>query len=513
VDAGPSADATSADALAFAAEIAQAADGVLTIDGETGPLADGSAPPPAEVQDGGAGRDLVREDSALQDLGSLPPPTLAKFPLTISTNNKHLVDAQGTPFLIRGDAAWSLVAELSRAEAIRYLDDRQSRGFNTLLVSLIEHKFTSHTPAWRNAEGDAPFADVQNFAAPNDAYFSHVDWLLKQAEIRGMLVLLCPAYLGYACGDEGWCQEMKTNGVDRLKKYGQYVGQRYRDFPNIVWVEGGDHTPSVGGSPSEMDLVNAVQNGIATGDGGKHLHTAHWSSETSGAEVAEASSWLDVDTTYTYTSPHVTVKAESDFARDDGKRPFFLIESAYENEHHASPLQLRAEMYQPVLSGGFGFVFGNFPMWSFWKPGAPPWQFDDGAYKGGWTTALDTPGAHNVSAFMQLMNAGPLQELCPDIGHKLITSGFGTPGSDATVLGASTPDGRLAVAYFTAKLVATVDISLMKGPISARWFDPALGTFVSVSGSPFANAGTQSFAPPGPNGDGSPDWVLVLKAE
>ena len=40
-------------------------------------------------------------------------------------------------------------------QADQYLDDRASRGFNTLLVNLIENRFASNPP--RNAYGDAPF--------------------------------------------------------------------------------------------------------------------------------------------------------------------------------------------------------------------------------------------------------------------------------------------------------------------------------------------------------------------
>ena len=50
-------------------------------------------------------------------------------------------------------------------------------------------------------------------------------------------------------------------------------------------------------------------------------------------------------------------------------------------------------MYQPVLSGGCGFVFGNFPIWSFWDPGDPGLAVEDGAFPGGWTTAFGSRGA------------------------------------------------------------------------------------------------------------------------
>src|SRR6266404_5168613 len=77
------------------------------------------------------------------------------FPLTISADRRRLLDADGRPFLIQGDAAWSLIANLTYADAVRYLDDRRAKGFNTLIVNLVEHLFSRDPP--RDAAGREPF--------------------------------------------------------------------------------------------------------------------------------------------------------------------------------------------------------------------------------------------------------------------------------------------------------------------------------------------------------------------
>src|SRR5450432_722268 len=59
----------------------------------------------------------------------------------ISENHRFLIDSHGVPFLLQGDAAWSLIANATREEASVYLQNRQSKGFNAILVNLIEHKF------------------------------------------------------------------------------------------------------------------------------------------------------------------------------------------------------------------------------------------------------------------------------------------------------------------------------------------------------------------------------------
>ena len=52
----------------------------------------------------------------------------------------------------------------------------------------------------------------------------------------------------------------------------------------------------------------------------------------------------------------------------------------------------------------------------------------------------------------------------------------------------------------------------MGGAVTAQWYDPTNGKYTAISGSPFANTGTQKFATPGTNSGGDTDWVLVLTA-
>jgi hypothetical protein len=56
-----------------------------------------------------------------------------------------------------------------------------------------------------------------------------------------------------------------------------------------------------------------------------------------------------------------------------------------------------------------------------------------------------------------------------------------------------------------------VDMTQLGGPAVSRWFDPSSGDFRNIAGSPFTNAGTKSFTPPGNNSDGDGGWVLVLE--
>jgi hypothetical protein len=290
------------------------------------------------------------------------------------------------------------------------------------------------------------------------------------------------------------------------------VGKRFRNDPNFFWVEGGDHTPTREGKPSEWELVDAVARGIREGDGGAHLQTAHWGGGTSGVQVPGAK-WLDIDSTYIYSAPHTYVKTLDDFSRDEGKRPFFLIESLYENEHHATPTQWRAQMYQPILSGGAGFLFGNFPIWAFWNPGDYEWSLSDGRYPKGWLTALETPGAKDAETCGNFFSSLTWWTLRPDTSRHFLTKQEGAFGSDKYVLAAANLPGSLLAAYFPEQVKATFDLSRFPGPVQARWFDPSSGIYSDVFGSPFDNIGQKEFTPPGRNSDASSDWVLLLQSE
>src|SRR5437879_11712640 len=78
------------------------------------------------------------------------------YPLKISANGRYLVDQNAKPFRIQGDYAQSLIANLTYAEADKYLSDRQKQGFNIVHVNLVEAKSALHPPD--NRTDDAPYA-------------------------------------------------------------------------------------------------------------------------------------------------------------------------------------------------------------------------------------------------------------------------------------------------------------------------------------------------------------------
>ena len=310
-----------------------------------------------------------------------------------------------------------------------------------------------------------------------------------------MLALAVPAYIGYDCGAQGWCERMFANGVERLEQYGQFIGSRYQDFPNIIWVQGGDLTPSTSGEPSQMDLVNAVANGVAAGDGGVHYHAAHWSRGTSGADLPGLR-WLDIDTTYPTFDEPVYPQVLADYERDEGVMPLFLLEASYENEHDTSMLRLALadvsasvggrlrlrlrELSDLVVLGSrrSGLAgrgrrvprrLGNRPRERWERVRAYRWRV---------LPVTAVAGAP----------AGPRS--------RIVTAGTGTYGDETYALAASTPDHATVVIYFAGPGAVTIDMGALPGPMRARFFDPALGVFTELDESPFPNSGVREIRLP-----------------
>ncbi len=118
------------------------------------------------------------------------------FPVRVSTNGRYLLDATGKPFLLHGDTAWTLIVQLTKEEAEEYLENRRQKGFNSIITTLLEPKWADNRPQNRN--GDAPFTTLWDFSTPNEAYFAHVDWVVRKARDKGILIVLNPCDISWA---------------------------------------------------------------------------------------------------------------------------------------------------------------------------------------------------------------------------------------------------------------------------------------------------------------------------
>ncbi|OJY19969.1 MAG: hypothetical protein BGO98_01620 [Myxococcales bacterium 68-20] len=398
---------------------------------------------------------------------------------------RHLIDAQGAPFFWAGDAAWSLIAQVSLADAEQYLEDRKSKGFNVVMVSLIESTFSTNPPA--NFYGVRPFTG-RPFATPNPAYFAHADAVIQAAAARGIMVLLAPVYLGAGCGSEGWCTTVQAATNAEMRSWGQYVGARYASFDNIVWMIGGDMDPS-----PVRTKTREVALGIRDHDP-RHLMTAHSEAESFPVTSWPGESWLGINSIYSYED--AMYRHYETAYQYTPTMPFFMLESKYENERGVSTQELRSQAYWAVLSGGMGYVFGNCPIWHF---GSVNWCGTTN-----WKASLSSAGSTSMQHVNRLFTSRPWHTLVPDFSHTTLTAGYGTYGTMTYATAARASDGATVIAYLPTARQVTVDMSRVSGAqAKAWWYEPSAGLATAIG--TYATSGARSFTPPA-----SGDWVLVV---
>ena len=163
-----------------------------------------------------------------------PPPA---FPLRVSESHRYLVDAKGRPFLMHGDSPWELAWQLTREEAVELLDNRRAKGFNAILVDMLPYSEWSPYLTEKNRYGHGPFRTPGDFATPDEGYFAHLDWLIRTAGEKGMLVLLVAADLGFAGehpsasgAKQGmWHEQYLSNGVEKCYHCLLYTSPSPRD--------------------------------------------------------------------------------------------------------------------------------------------------------------------------------------------------------------------------------------------------------------------------------------------
>jgi hypothetical protein len=428
---------------------------------------------------------------------ALPQPV---FPLKLSRDQRYLVDQQDTPFLVIGDSPWSLIVELQPAQVNQYLDDRQAKGFNVLLVNLIEHRFSSHPPTLHDRT--PPFLPPGDFGSPNKAYFDYAEQVVAKAAERGIVILLCPAYLGYGGGEDGFFQEMLTSGREKVRSYGRYVGRRFRKHTNLIWIVGGDFTPD----REQQWTVDELAAGIREEDP-THLMTVHTGPDQTAADNFADRDWLQLNHVYAYREDLYVACYAADGRRP--RMPYFLLETAYEGEHQAKPERIRRQAYWPLLCGAFGILYGNSPLWHFGSQGV----YDRG---GDWVAALDSQGARDVNRLVGALQGKAWWQLRPDRHHSLVTAGYGTFGQLDYVTAARTPDGTLALAYIpstgTDRRELTVDLSQLTGRVTAEWYNPVTGQYQAAGSGPLGNAGEVTLTTPGDNSSGTNDWLLILQS-
>jgi hypothetical protein len=169
------------------------------------------------------------ESEAVAQNGRTPASSLQPtYPLKASLNNRYLVDQNNVPFLIIGDAPQTLIANLSLEQAATYMASRRQYGVNTLWVNLLCNYSEACRKDANTFDGIPPFTTIGDLSTPNPDYFQRADDMINLAAAHQMVVLLDPIETS------SWLGVLQLNGLARSFAYGEYLGNRYKSFPNIM---------------------------------------------------------------------------------------------------------------------------------------------------------------------------------------------------------------------------------------------------------------------------------------
>ena len=414
-----------------------------------------------------------------------PVPDTAFWPLTISDN--ILVDNQGNPFLMMGDTPWSIMSGPTRTEAISYLDDRASKGINSIMILLVD----AYDPGPTNANGDYPFTYGDPFGEMTEDYWLFVDTIMEEIYERDMLALIFPAYLGYNGGEEGWYDSVTVTSLGTMEDYGEWVATRYQDYDNLIWMVGGDYAPN-----DAIEEIRAMVTGIQNVLGSEGLiFAAHNGRLESGFTEYDAQdkAWLNLNTTYT-RGYNLSEYLKDDYSRDTA---FFFIEGTYENRNdnpggEITPGKLRSQMYTPVLMGATGYFFGNDPIYDFGTD---------------WEDELDSDGSLDLERSINFWTLINWSDFIPDNNHTRLTSGYGTLGEYTYAATARDNQDSLIVSYIPDDRAVTYDLTEITSAydVDTWWFDPSTANQWYLGN--YENDASHLFNMPSDT-----DWIFVLEA-
>lgn len=421
----------------------------------------------------------------------------------LCVKDRYLCWETGEPFFYLGDTAWELFHKLSREEIEYYCKERSRQGFNVMqAVALAEYEGLT-VP---NYYGKLPLCfenDLPDPAQPDlsgdYSYWDHVDFAVETAAKYQMFVALLPTW-----GDKYnqlWGVGPVVFTPENAYTYGKWIGNRYKDHWNIIWMLGGDRPLD---TPEHRQIIDEMARGILEVDP-NHLITFHPMGPRRSTEYVADAPYIDF---HTSQSSHgvVYAYASHDIIRqmyEESPKPCMDSEPRYEDHpvyltdelhYFWSADDVRKNAYWNVLAGGCGHTYGNHCIWFMnRKPGD--------VFKFHWKDALLHPCAEQMIHLAKLRNSRDYFSLHMDMS--LLVDSYTGMGKLMAAKG-----DNYAFIYDPLGVPFTVDLSKFEntGILRCSWFNPRTGEESVFTFLP--PMGTSLFAPPAQG----TDWVLILDA-
>jgi hypothetical protein len=371
--------------------------------------------------------------------------------LEVSPNHRFLKFENGNPFFYLGETAWELFHRLSFEEAERFLENRRRKGFTVIQAVLLAELDGLKTPS---VNGEVPLLDLDPLQ-PNEKYFLFVDSVIHLAASKGLFMGLLPTWGDKV--DKRWGAGPPVFDSHNAFAYGEWLGKRYRDIPNIIWINGGDR-PCEG----NQAVWEALALGIRSTDP-NHLITFHPTGSRSSSECFHEAGWLDFNMQQSGHSDRFIPnynKILADYALDPPK-PCMNGEPIYESHPFnwnpkygfSSAEDVRRAAYWALFSGAHGHTYGNHCVWQFFSDLVEPINYPPLA----WQEAMDEPGAFDMLHVRRLMESRPMLDRFPD--QSIL---WGNTGGTIDHIAATRGEGY-AFVYLPSNAEVTIDFSRIQG--------------------------------------------------
>lgn len=432
--------------------------------------------------------------------------------LRVSGNQRYLETVDGSPFFWLGDTAWELFHRLSREEAELYLRTRAEQKFTVVQAVFLAELDGLSTG---NAYGRLPLyrAEAGGFdpSRPDEegdySYWDHVDHIMDAAANLGLYLAVLPTW-----GDKFnrlWGKGPEIFTPDSAYVYGRWLGYRYKDRSNLIWVMGGDRPLSV---RRHFAVVNAMVQGLRDG-GAVQLMTFHPKGAESSSYHLHEEEWLDFNMIQSgHGEGEITnyLRVGADYERKPVK-PTLDAEPCYEDipigflpeNGYFDEADVRRAAYYAVLSGALGHTYGHHSVWSMsgGQYASPDFAEAGVSFIMSWREALHRPGAEQMKHLRSLFQPCLGQDFRPEQG--LIAEN--RPGANYM---AAARTVRTAFIYCPNGLYVDAAMGYIEGKEAlASWYCPREGRTLPAGRYP--NSGIRRFTAP-TSGRGN-DWVLIME--
>jgi hypothetical protein len=310
-------------------------------------------------------------------------------------------------------------------------------------------------------------------------------------------------------GNQPWADNSKTYNYN----FGAWLANRYKKYPNIIWVAAGDYTPAAG---VETNAETSVVAGILSVKGA--ASSPLWSAEWGGDSIATDHSMgvtCNLNGTYAW-SGQVASQGRRAYSHTPAT-PSYQREATYDqagpdgaNYNPSATQPVRRFYFWGWLTTIGGLTPGNHVINRFHSATQ---AFDGKAWDD--PSHLNSQFHQDMPRLNQLISTIPWPRLVPSglaPMKTLVVAGASTPDAADYIASAATPEGDLLLAYVPPAHTGTItiDMSAMAGSTRARWWDPTSGKWTNDA-TGVAASGTHAFTPPGKNAEGTySDWLLVL---